>query len=289
MQTDGKEIARAFPRRTKATPNDELAFSGIPTRADLERAQVADEIHISVTFTYDIPKAEQMAKAWEKAGYKVKVGGPAFGDRFSDTFTPGLYMAPGYTFTSRGCPNHCWFCSVYQSCRGQLKELEIKDGWKICDDNVLATSPEHFKAVIEMLKRQPEPPEWTGGIEAKILQPWQAELMREAKSRRIYCAYDTPDDLEPLVEAGKIFRNAGFTLTSNVLMCYVLIGYRGDTFEAAERRLYQAIDAGFMPFAMLYKDKNGTTDETWRRFQREWAAPQIVGTKVRQHRKGLKP
>lgn len=127
MKINGKEIARAFPRRTRATPTDELAFSGMPTRADLERAEIADEIHVSVAFTYDIPKAEQMAKAWEKAGYKVNVGGPAFGDRFSDTFTPGLYMAEGYTFTSRGCPNHCWFCSVYQSCRGQIKELEIKD------------------------------------------------------------------------------------------------------------------------------------------------------------------
>lgn len=285
MIIDGKEIARAFPRRTKATPTDALALVGIPTKEDLTRVEVADEIHVSVTYTYDIEKAEKMAAAYEKAGHKVKVGGPAFGDRFSSTFTPGLYMGEGYTFTSRGCPNHCWFCSVWQSCRGQIKELEIKDGWKICDDNVLATSPEHFKAVIEMLKRQPFPAEWVGGIEAKILQPWQAELMKEANTRRIYCAYDTPDDLEPLIAAGKIFRDAGFTVTSNTCMCYVLIGYKGDTFEAAEKRLYQAIDAGFMPFAMLFKDKNGTTDEVWRRFQREWAAPQIVGTKVRKRRK----
>lgn len=285
MIVDGKEIARSFPRKTKATPTDALAFTGMPTKKDFEAAAQADEIHVSVTFTYDIPKAEQMAKKWQNAGFNVKIGGPALGDRNSDIFIPGLYMGEGYTFTSRGCKNHCWFCSVWKSCGGQVKELEIKDGWKICDDNVLGTSPEHFRAVIEMLKRQPHPAEWTGGIEAKILQPWQAELMREVKTRRIYCAYDTPDDYEPLVEAGKIFRAAGFTETSNVLMCYCLIGYKGDTFDAAERRLRQAVEAGFMPFAMLYKDANGNTDEAWRRFQRTWAAPQIVGTKIREIRK----
>lgn len=285
MIVNGKEIARAFPRKTKATPTDALAFVGIPTRKDFTAAEAADEVHVSVAFTYDIPKADAIAKKWEAAGYNVKIGGPAFGDRNSDTFIPGLYMGDGYTFTSRGCPNNCWFCSVWQSCHGQIKEIEIKDGWKICDDNVLATSPEHFKAVIEMLKRQPHPAEWTGGIEAKILQPWQAELMREAGTRRIYCAYDTPDDLEPLIEAGKIFRNAGFTETSNVLMCYCLIGYKGDTFDAADQRLRQTVEAGFMPFAMLYRDNDGYVDEEWRRFQRTWAAPQIVGTKIREIRK----
>ena len=285
MIVDGKEIARVFPRKTKATPTDDLAFVGLPTKKDFEAAQAADEVHVSVTFTYDIPKAEQIAEKWRKAGFNIRIGGPAFGDRNSDTFTPGLYMGEGYTFTSRGCTNHCWFCSVWKSCKGQIKELEIKDGWKICDDNILATSPEHFRAVIEMLKRQPHPAEWTGGIEAKLLQPWQAELMKEAGTRRVYCAYDTPDDLEPLIEAGKIFRNAGFTETSNTLMCYVLIGYKGDTFDAADRRLREAVTAGFMPFAMLYKNDNGDTDEEWRRFQRTWAAPQIVGKKVREIRR----
>lgn len=288
MKIDGKEIARAFPRKTKATPTDELAFVGIPTRKDFAAAEHVDEVRVSVTFTYDIEKAEAIAKKWEAAGFKVKVGGPAFGDRNSDIFIPGLYVGNGYTFTSRGCNNNCWFCSVWKSCHGQIKELEIKDGWKICDDNVLATSPEHFKGVIEMLKRQPHPAEWVGGIEAKILQPWHAELMKEAGSRRIYCAYDTPDDLEPLIEASKIFRAAGFTETSNTLMCYCLIGWKGDTFDAADLRLRQAVEAGFMPFAMLYRDEKGNTDEEWRRFQRTWAAPQIVGTKIREIRRQRK-
>lgn len=279
MKVDGKEVLRVFPRKTKATPDDSLAFVGAPTRAILNTGGF-DEVHISVTFTYDIPKAEKLAQKWEKAGVPVRVGGPAYDDRMG-SFTPGLYIKRGYTFTSRGCPNSCWFCSVCKVAKGRIIELPIQDGWNILDDNVLATSPEHFKAVIEMLKRQPERPVFTGGIEAKLLQVWQAKLMKEVGTRRLYCAYDTPDDYEPLVQAGRIFQAAGFTKTSHTLRCYVLIGYRGDTFEKAEKRLIDTVKAGFMPYAMLYKDKDGTVNEEWRKFQREWCRPKIVGTKVK--------
>lgn len=281
MNINGKEVLRVFPRRTRATPDDSLAVTGAPTRKLLDTGGF-DEVHVSVTFTYDIPKAEELAKKWEKTGVPVLVGGPAYGDKFSPTFTPGLYIRNGYTFTSRGCPKHCWFCGVYESCKGQIKELPITDGWNILDDNICATSPEHFKAVIEMLKRQPERPIFTGGIEPSFIQTWQAELMKEVSTKRLYCAYDTPDDYEALVEAGRIFQEVGFTKASHALCCYVLIGYRGDSFEKAERRLIDTVKAGFMPYAMLYKDQNGTVDEEWRKFQREWCRPIIVATKVRE-------
>ena len=279
MIVNGKQIARVFPRRTKATPDDEYAFVGpLPRKIQADGGGI-DEVHVSVTYTYDIPKAEQLARSWARLGVPVHIGGPAFGDRMGD-FVPGLYIRPGYTFTSRGCPNHCWFCSVQQAAHGTIRELPITDGYNILDDNVLATSEAHFRGVIDMLKRQPERPIWTGGIEAKILKPWQADLMREVKTKRLYCAYDTPDDLEPLIEAGKILRAAGFTIASHVLCCYVLIGYRGDTFDAADKRLMQTIKAGFVPYAMLYRDKNGQTDREWRSYQREWCRPIITGKKV---------
>lgn len=277
-------IARVFPRRTKATPDDDMAFVG-PLPRDVQKRGGIDEVHVSVTFTYDIPKAETLAKSWGRLGVPVKLGGPAYGDRMGD-FTPGMYIKRGYTFTSRGCPNHCWFCSVQQAAKGKIRELPIQDGWNVLDDNILATSEEHFRAVCDMLKRQPQKPVFTGGIEAKILKPWQAELLKEIKTSRLYCAYDTPDDLEPLVYAGKMLRAAGFTVAGHSMGCYVLMGYRGDTFEAAEQRLIQTIRAGFVPYAMLYRDKDGQTDAEWRAFQREWCRPIIVGGKVKQYWRG---
>lgn len=275
-------IIRVFPRRTKATPDDNLAFAKLPTKADLTRLAftIVDEIHISVAFTYDIPKVEELYRIWSVLGLPIKVGGPAFNQPGGE-FIPGLYLKHGYVITSRGCYGNCWHCSVPQR-EGGFRELEIKDGWNVLDDNILMSSREHFTAVIEMLRRQPEYPIFTGGIEAKLLKPWQANLMKSAKTKRLYCAYDTPDDYEPLVSAGKIFLQAGFTKTSRSLCCYVLIGYSGDTFDKAEKRLYDTIRAGFVPFAMLYKDGSGKTCSEWRKFQRLWARPAIIGAKLKE-------
>ena len=283
MKIDGKEIARVFPRKTHATPDDNLSFIGLPTWDVMENGYGIDEVHISVTFTYDIPIAEQLYKAWTRLGVPVKMGGPAFNDRMSNKFIPGMYIKKGYTFTSRGCPKSCWFCSVYECSKGKIIELPITEGWNILDDNICATSEKHFLEVMKMLKRQKENPIFTGGIEPGFIQPWQAKLMKEVGTKRLYCAYDTPDDYEPLVNAGKIFMDAGFTKSSHSLCCYVLIGYHGDTFEKAEKRLIQTIKAGFVPYAMLFRDKQGNVNQEWKKFQREWCRPQIVTCKIKEY------
>jgi len=54
------KIMRVFPRRTNATPTDELAHIGSP---DLFTDQkTPDRVHISVTFTWDLPAAEKLYK-----------------------------------------------------------------------------------------------------------------------------------------------------------------------------------------------------------------------------------
>ena len=276
-------IARVFPRRTRATPDDPLAFTGNPPLLSLPEI---DEVHVSVAYTYDKPLAEELAYQWAAAGVPVKVGGPAYDDPGGE-FVPGMYLKPGYTITSRGCNNHCWFCMASRR-EGPLRELEIRDGWDILDNNLLQCSETHIRAVFEMLRRQPHRPKFTGGLEAKELKPWHCQLLREAKSERMYFAYDTPDDYEPLVEAGRMLMEAGITPQSHVMACYNLIGFRGDTFDQAQKRLEQTIRAGFMPYAMLYRDEHGKVDREWAKFQREWLRPAIVSTKFSEvwHQKG---
>ena len=269
-----RRIARVFPRRTKATPDDALAFVGPPPLLDLPEI---DEVHVSVTFTYDKPAAEELAYQWELAGVPVRVGGPAYDDPAGE-FTPGMYLKKGYTITSRGCNNHCWFCMASKR-EGRLRELEIRDGWDILDNNLLQCSEAHIRAVFDMLQRQPHRPKFTGGLEAKELKRWHCDLLREARPERMYFAYDTPDDYEPLVIAGRMLIEAGITPQSHVMACYTLIGYPGDTFEKAEERLEQTVRAGFMPYAMLYRDERGQADRDWAKFQREWLRPVIVSLK----------
>ena len=272
------KIARVFPSRTSMTPVDELAFRECPPPG-LALPDI-DEVHVSVTFTWDLPWAEQLAEAWRVLGVPVRMGGPAF-NAPGGAFIPGRYLREGMVITSRGCPNRCWFCAVPKR-EGGLRELPITEGWNVLDDNLLACSDDHVRAVFDMLARQDRPPVFSGGLEAKLLKPWHAERLRELHADRMYFAYDTPDDYEPLVEAGKILRAAGFQIHGHRMRCYVLVGYPGDTLVRAQNRLEDTIRAGFMPFAMLYRDRSGARAPEWIPFTNEWVKPQIVGTKMRE-------
>ena len=277
MSNTNKAIARVFPRRTRATPNDGLAF--VDCQPPLLTLPNIDEVHISITFSWDIKKAERLYDMWKAVGVPIKMGGPAFLEP-SGEFEPGMYIKRGYTITSRGCQNNCWFCSVPKREKG-LREMAIKDGWNVLDDNLLACSDPHVEAVFSMLSRQKERVVFTGGLDAELLKPWHARRMRELKARHMFFAYDTPDGYEPLVDAGRIMLSEGHTVAANSMRCYVLIGYPNDTFSKAEKRLTDTVTAGFMPFAMLYRDEVGKKDVRWARFQREWLNPQIVGTKMK--------
>src|SRR5260370_37508738 len=67
----GMRLIRVFPRRTKATPVDALARFGPPDL--LEYGDGADEVHVSVTFTDDKPKAERLADEGAPLALPVKI------------------------------------------------------------------------------------------------------------------------------------------------------------------------------------------------------------------------
>ena len=269
-------LIRVFPSRTKATPDDELARFGPPGLFD-----EADEVHVSVTFTWDRPAAERLADQW-RAVAPVKVGGVAYDDD-SLEFIPGRYVKQGYTVTSRGCPRRCWFCGVWKKWP-TVNPMPIHDGWNILDDNLLAAPRPHVEAVFAMLRRQKRRVEFSGGLEARALEDYQVELLAGLKPRpNMFFAYDPGDEFETLEHAARRLLAAGFTARSHRLRCYVMIGYPKDTFELAEQRLRQMLDIGFTPFAMLWKpdDKIKSQEKwrpgpEWRTFQRRWARRAII-------------
>jgi len=271
------KIIRVFPRRTNATPCDEnVIINRMPVLWD-----EADQIHISVAFTWDIPRVEKLAFMWQSVA-PVMIGGPALNEAGLN-FEPGMYLKEGYTITSRGCNNQCWFCSVWKREPG-VRELKIKDGWNIMDDNILACSDQHIKDVFEMLKNQKHPISFTGGIEAKLLKPWHVDLFNSIRMKELFCAYDTPDDYEPLINAGKLFKEANITMKNRKARCYVLIGYPGDSFTGALKRIQQTIDAGFFPFAMLWRNNKGEFEREWKKFQRQWANPIITAVNCKKYK-----
>lgn len=273
------EILRVFPRRTKATPDDRLAHVGYPDLFSGEMYAGVTEIHISVTFTWDLYEAYNLAEAWSKYG-NVKIGGPAT-EIPGGEFTPGKYLKKGWTITSRGCPNSCWFCKVPE--REIFRELIIYPGDIVQDDNLLACSEKHIRAVFEMLSTRRKRDINLRGLEAHLLRPYHVELLRDLNPNQVFFAYDTPEDYEPLLAAAAMFREIGWA-NFRKLRCYNLIGWEGDTLAAAEERLKATFKAGFLPFAMLYHDDaGGTAGEHWRKLQRTWCRPAATIPHMKKH------
>ncbi len=234
-----------------------------------------DEIHISVTFTWDTKRAWELAWQWEHIA-PVKIGGVAINGEGGE-FTPGMYLRKGVTVTSRGCPNKCSWCFVKKS----LRELEVKPGNNILDNNLLACSGSHLNKVFSMLKEEKEI-NFSGGLEAMRITAEIVEQLRGLRMKRLYLAYDQKGRFRSVEKAYKMLRKY---FSREQVSCYVLIGYNGDTMDQAEGRLNQILDLGGIPFAMLYRNHEGKYPEPelrWRRFQRLWVRPAGMRYKTRE-------
>ncbi len=255
--------------RTKWTPTDSLAFVGGPPLFRPPEMPV----YISVTFTWDLPKAHRLAREWGRYYRSVRVGGPACDDPGGD-FTPGLFMIDGVTITSRGCPRRCPWCVVPRR-SGAIRELELVDGHIIQDDNVLACSRPHVERVFEMLGRQKKSAQFRGGLDARLLRDWHRSLFDSVRHNELWFACDTRAGLKPLARVAKILD--GIPIRKR--RCYVLLAFDPkETVADAEARCEAVYELGFLPFAQLYQPFSRTGEtrsypRDWRALSRKWSRP----------------
>ncbi len=265
------DLIRVFPRRTKWTPTDRLAFVGEPPLFIREIASADVPVMVSTTFTWDRKESHRLLVSWARYFDDVQCGGPAFGDPGSE-FTPGLFVKEGMVVTSRGCTKACPFCLVPKR-EGPIRELAIKDGWNVFDNNLLACSRDHIEAVFEMLRRQPQPANFTGGLDATLLQPWHVDLLKSIRFKRLWLACDSEFGFPALERAADLL--ADFSREKKY--CYVLVGYREEIPQEAEARLMRVFNLGFMPFSMLYRsqevEQRMHRDPAWRALVRKWCNP----------------
>jgi len=260
-----KRIIRVFPRRTKATPDDDLAFVGDPPLIRPE----ADEVHVSCTFTWDLVEATRLVMAWSPY-YRTKLGGPACGSMPYD-FVPGRFLKPGYVITSRGCPNQCWFCLVPRR-EGPLRTLPIRAGCDVLDNNLLACPRDHVEAVFDMLAEQSRRVRFTGGFDVDLVQPWHIERLADLRIDTIFIA------LDQFYNAGNWERAVEMLLPvcwQRRLCSYVLCGWKGDTVAHAEARLKFVQRHEVTPFPMYYQavGQKRIVPDAWRKLVRTWSRP----------------
>lgn len=70
------KIIRVFPRKTNASPDDADVRFDVPGMIGDE----CDRVHVSVTWTWDLQRAEMLAKAWSVIA-PAEIGGPGTGMR----------------------------------------------------------------------------------------------------------------------------------------------------------------------------------------------------------------
>lgn len=271
---------RVFPVRTTWTPRDDRAFIGErPLYHDYARST---PVYISVTFTWHMAAAERIAPTWREHFDEVRIGGPAYGDSGSE-FTPGMFLKDGCTITSRGCPKKCGWCVVPRR-EGGLRELTIKPGWIVQDNNLLACSEPHLRAVFDMLRAQDRAAYFNGGLDKHFLKDWHRGLFDSIKIGELWFACDVAGDIPSLERAAKIL--VGISIKK--LRCYTMIGYDHETPSEAERRLEQVYALGFLPFCQLYQpDVPRVYGDEWRKLHRKWARPAIYRAAKHEEASGL--
>ena len=266
-------MIRVFPRKTKWTPDDDLAFVGDP---GLFRPEI-QPVKISCTFTWDIPETERLYRSWSAYYPDVEIGGPAFGDP-GGAFTPGLFVKEGVTITSRGCSKYCDWCFVPRR-EGWIRELPIMDGWDLADNNLLACSRPHVERVFEMLKNQPEPIRFSGGLDSDMLQQYHVDLLKTIRLKFAWFACDYPGAIQSLERTADLMSD----FSREKKRCYVLIGFNGETPAQAEKRLEAVYNLDFLPMAMLFRDNKITTpfvSRDWQSLRRTWSRPAAYKAKM---------
>lgn len=260
------KIIRVFPRRTSMTPEDDYTFVGDPPMIRPD----ADIVHVSVTFTWDIKKAERLLQAWSQY-YPSQLGGPALGSN-CDGFTPGLYVRDGVTFTSRGCNFQCPWCLVSEN-EGRLRAIgDFAPGNIIQDNNLLQCNPHHIDRVFAMLGTQRSVE--LRGIDSRLLTQRVADQLRSLRVKQLFLACDSKEAIRPLRRAVSML--SGFP--RDRVRCYVLVAFGNESISEAVARLEDVWAAGCLPFAQLYQppDQYIRYSKEWRDLARMWSRPALT-------------
>lgn len=259
-------MIRVFPRKTAMSPSDDLAFFDEP---GLFRPP-DQPVYVSVVFTWDMERGERLYRAWSDHYSNVKIGGPAYGDPGGE-FTPGRFLRRGITITSRGCDKMCDFCFVPER-EGGIRELTIEPGNEIQDNNILACSERHIRAVFKMLREQKKV-RFSGGLDLRLLMDWHIdELLTLPSLSTMFFACDSDADIEMLGDNHK--RLSPFS--QNKKQCYVLFDPDRDTIEKADARARKVYEFGFLPFAQYKRTTlNDKATGDWAKLTRYWSRPAI--------------
>lgn len=182
-----------------------------------------------------------------------------------------MFLKDGCVITSRGCIKKCKWCHVWPR-EGNIRELPITEGWIIQDNNLLACSKDHIINVFDMLRDQPSPAIFKGGLDKDLLKDWHIELLHTIRVGELWFACDSDNGLKKLEQTKKMLDG----ISKNKLRCYTMIGY-GGSIDKDVKRMTEVFNLGFLPFAQLYQPEERIEySQEWVDIARIWSRPAIT-------------
>ena len=185
---------------------------------------------------------------------------------------PDYALYPQYKyavgFLTRGCPRNCGFCVVGEKeglCSKQAADLN--EFWrgqkeiKLLDPNILAC--ENNESLLKQLAESKARVDFTQGIDIRLTNPDNIELLNKIKVTMLHFAWDNPK--QDLTKYFRRFSEHTKIKSDRNKVVYVLTNYNS-TLEEDLYRIYTLRELGYSPYVMIYQKENAPKEI--RRLQR---------------------
>ena len=185
---------------------------------------------------------------------------------------PDYALYPQYKyavgFLTRGCPRNCGFCVVGEKeglCSKQAADLD--EFWrgqkeiKLLDPNILAC--ENNESLLKQLAESKARVDFTQGIDIRLTNPDNIELLNKIKVTTLRFAWDNPK--QDLTKYFRRFSEHTKIKSDRNKVVYVLTNYNS-TLEEDLYRIYKLRELGYSPYVMIYQKENAPREI--RRLQR---------------------
>ena len=165
-----------------------------------------------------------------------------------------------YGFLTRGCPRHCPFCIVGDK-EGltSRKVADLSEFWngqkniEIMDPNLLAC--EQHIDLLEQIADSGALVNFNQGLDCRLLNSENIELLKKIRIRMIHFAWDNPKD-KSIPKALEYFAsNYDIKPKSRKCVVYILTNF-WSTLEEDLQRIYWLRDMGYAPYVMIYDKQN---------------------------------